>query len=53
MTTLPVLLYETRKLAGHIRLTRYKELALVGAPIIIEKPLKVDDFVPMSGLRPK
>src|SRR5882757_1179594 len=35
------------------RRTWYGELALVGAPIIIENPFKVDSFARLSGLRPK
>ena len=36
-----------------ITLTRYRELVLAGAPIIIEKRLKVDGFALLTVLRPK
>jgi len=38
---------------GHCRPTWYRELVLVGAPVIIEKVFKVDPFTYLSALRPK
>jgi hypothetical protein len=53
-TITSALLYQiwTDQLVGS-RLTGYRELVLVGAPIMIEQSLKVDHFAALSVLRPK
>src|SRR5258708_25531519 len=52
MATASVLLYQNWGTSWRLRLTEYRERGLIGAPIIIEKTLSVDDVAVLSYLFP-
>ena len=53
MTTTSALFIRYERIIWGARLTRDREIVLVGAPIFIEKRSKVDGCTRLSVLRPK